>query len=245
MPKPAKAATRSRAGAKEKEPVGRLDREQAISQLVAAAIELLASDGPTALKARTVAEAAGLSTIAVYHHLGGLPELIAAVVDRGFEDLGDAFLQAPTYGDAVTELFAMALESRRFAQANPHLYDLMFGLSSRGSYRPMRTAESATQGRIDNFQKAYSHLVEACGRLVASGRLRVQHYPEEIAPQLWSAVHGFVMLELGGHLSGFDDPVRKILLPMMINVVTALGDDRRKATASHTAALEACPAVLS
>jgi AcrR family transcriptional regulator len=237
MPKPAKAATRPKAGAKRKEPGARLDREQAVSQLVAAAIELLASNGPTALKARTVAEAAGLSTIGVYHHLGGLPELIDAVVDRGFQDLGDAFRRTPTYDDPATELFAMALESRRFAQTNPHLYDLMFGLSSRGSYRPMRTAESATQGRIDNFQMAYSYLVEACGRLVASCRLGGRHDPEGIAPQLWSAVHGFVMLELGGHLSGFDDPARQVLLPMMVNILVGLGDDRARATASHVAAL--------
>lgn len=215
----------------------RLDREQAVRQLVDAAIRLLADQGPTAVKARAVAEAAGLSTIAVYHHLGGVPELIAAVIDRGFSDLGDAFGRAPAVDDPVTALFAMALESRNFAQANPHLYDLMFGLSTRGSYRPMRPAESAAQGRVDNFQKAYSHLVEACRKLTASGRLGGRKSAAEIAPQLWSAVHGYVTLELGGHLSDFDDPVRQVFLPMMVNMVVGLGDDRRKATRSHRAAL--------
>lgn len=236
MPKPAKAATRPTAAAKEREPVARLDNEQAVSQLVAAATELLAVEGPTAIKVRAVAEAAGLSTIAVYHHLGGLPELIAAVVDRGFLDLGDALLQVPAGDDPATALFGMALASRRFAQSNPHLYDLMFGLSTRGSYRPMKPAESAAQGRIDNFQQAYSHLADACARLVTSGRVSAQD-SDAIAPQLWSAAHGMITLELGGHLSAFDDPVREVLLPMMTNILVGLGDDRDLAVASHEAAL--------
>lgn len=232
MPKSAKV---------EKIPATRLDNEQAINQLVTAAIDLLAAEGPTAIKVRAVAEAAGLSTIGVYHHLGGLPELIAAVVDRGFHDLGDALFQVPAGDDPATALFGMALASRRFARANPHLYDLMFGLSTRGSYRPMRSAESAAQGRIDNFQQAYSHLADACARLVASGRVGAQQDPDAVAPQLWSATHGMVTLELGGHLSAFDDPVRQVLLPMMTNILIGLGDDRDSATASHEAALDLAP----
>jgi len=245
MPKPAKSVKEPPARAKEKNTAARLDNGQAISQLVSAAIELLAVEGPTAIKVRTVAEAAGLSTIAVYHHLGGLPELIAAVVDRGFRELGDALLQVPAGEDPATTLFGMALASRRFARANPHLYDLMFGLSTRGSYRPMRPAESAAQGRIDNFQQAYSHLADACVGLVASGRVRAQQDPESVAPQLWSAVHGMVTLELGGHLSAFDDPVRQVLLPMLTNILVGLGDDRDSATTSHQAALDLLPPDLS
>lgn len=246
MPRPAKAATRPAAGgkakaAKEKDSTVRLDSDQAISLLVAAAIELLAVEGPTAIKVRAVAEAAGLSTIAVYHHLGGLPELVAAVVDRGFRDLGNALQQVPAGEDPATTLFAMALASRRFARANPHLYDLMFGLSTRGSYRPMKHAECAAQGRIDNFQQAYSHLADACARLVASDRVDPHQDPEAIAPQLWSAVHGMVTLELGGHLSAFDDPVRQVLLPMLTNILLGLGDARGSATASHQAALDLSP----
>ncbi|WP_084042383.1 MULTISPECIES: TetR/AcrR family transcriptional regulator [Mycobacterium] len=236
MPKPAKAVAKPKV---DKEAVARLDRDQAVTQLVAAAITLLADKGPAAIKARTVAEAAGLSTIAVYYHLGGLPELIQAVVDRGFQDLGDAFLNAPAGDDPVTSLFAMALEARRFAQANPHLYDLMFGLSTRGSYRPLHPAKSADRSRAENFQKAYDHLVQGCSRLVASGRVRPDEDPDVIAPQLWSVVHGFVTLELGGHVSHFDDPVRQILLPMMINIVVGMGDDPQSANASHTAAMDA------
>ncbi|MEE6164796.1 MULTISPECIES: TetR/AcrR family transcriptional regulator [unclassified Mycolicibacterium] len=232
MPRPVKAGAKAKAA---KEPVPRLDREQAVAHLVTAATALLAEQGPAAIKARTVAAAAGLSTMAVYHHLGGVPELIQAIVDRGFKDFGDAFLHAPASDDPVTSLFAMALEARRFAQANPHLYDLMFGLSTRGSYRP---ATATDRGRSDGFEDAYAHLVQGCSRLVSSGRVRPGENPEVIAPQLWSAVHGFVTLELGGHLSLFDDPLRQVFLPMMVNLAVGLGDDPQRAASSNIDAID-------
>ena len=214
----------------------RLDRQRAVDQLVAAAITLLAEKGPTEIKARSVAEAAGLSTIAVYHHLGGLPELFKAVVDQGFLSLGETFLAAPATDDPVTSLFGMALAARHFANSNPHLYDLMFGLSTRGSYRPLN---SASEGRTDNFQRAYIHLVHSCVRLVASGRVRADEKPEVIALQLWSVCHGFITLELGGHVAQFDDPVGEVLQPLMVNILIGLGDDRQSADASHAAGIAA------
>jgi AcrR family transcriptional regulator len=177
--------------------------------------------------------------MAVYYHLGGLPELLQAVVDKGFRDLGRAFVAAPSSDDPVTALFAMALASRRFAQDNPHLYDLMFGLSTRGSYRPLQASRSGASGRSEQFQTAYAHLVETCIRLVASGRVRSDENPENIAPQLWSAVHGFVTLELGDHFAQFSDPVRQVLQPMMVNIFVGLGGDPESANASHTAAIDA------
>lgn len=219
-----------------KEVAPRLDRQQAVAQLVTATIAVLAEKGPTEIKARAVAEAAGLSTIAVYHHLGGLPELFKAVVDKGFLDLGETFLAAPPSDDPVATLFGMALATRRFANANPHLYDLMFGLSTRGSYRPLHTAN---EGRTDNFRRVYAHLVRSCVRLVASGRVRADEDPETIALQLWSASHGFVTLELGGHLAQYDDPVRQVLQPLSVNILIGLGDDPQVTKVSHSAAIKA------
>jgi AcrR family transcriptional regulator len=207
--------------------------------LVAAAIRLLAEKGPTEIKARSVAEAAQLSTMAVYYHLGGLRELFQAVIDQGFRDLGRAFAAVPPSDDPVTTLFAMALATRRFAQDNPHRYDLMFGLSTRGSYRPLQAVRSDASGRSEEFQAAYGQLVQACIRLVRSGRVRSDEDPEAVAPQLWSAVHGFVTLELGDHFAQFPDPVRQVLQPMMVNVLVGLGDGPEVCHASHTAAIVA------
>ena len=61
--------------------------------------------------------------------------------------------------------------------------------------------------------------------------------PSLIAMQLWSAVHGFVMLELAGHFSEVADPPSEILVPLCRNVVIGLGAVREKVEASTAAVL--------
>ena len=232
MPKPS-------AGAEVGSAAARLTPQQTTERLVDAATALLAEKGPSEIKARSVAEAAQVSTMAVYYHLGGLPELMQAVVDKGFRDLDRAFDAVTPSEDPVFDLFAMALATRRIAQHNPHLYDLMFGLSTRGSYRPLQSSSASAGGRSQAFQAAYTHLVQACTRLVHSGRIRTDEDPEIVATQLWSSVHGFVTLELGEHFAQFKDPVRQVLQTMMVNLLVGLGDNAELCHASHTAAIAA------
>jgi hypothetical protein len=143
--------------------------------------------------------------------------------------------QVPVTEDPIADLFAMALMTRRVARENPHLYDLMFGLSTRrATYRPLSDSDVRSSGRSPAFRAAYVYLAEACARLVSSGRVGRQE-PEAVAAQLWSYVHGCITLELAEHFAEFDDPVAQVLLPMGVNLVVGLGDDRERAQASHEA----------
>jgi AcrR family transcriptional regulator len=216
-------------------PSGRATADGVPERLIQATIGLLAEQGPSAIKARTVAAASGLSTMVVYHHFGGIPELTRAVVDYGFKQLDDAFSQLPVTEDPITDLAVQALTCRRVARENPHLYDLMFGLSTRATYRPLRDTDVRFSGRSPAFRAAYAHVAEACERLVSSGRVNEQE-PDGIAAQLWSFVHGFITLELAETFVGFDDPVRQVMLPMGVNLSVGLGDTRERAQASHEAA---------
>ncbi|NEC91106.1 TetR/AcrR family transcriptional regulator [Streptomyces sp. SID12501] len=213
---------------------GRARVEDAQERLVQAAIGLLAEQGPSAIKARTVASASGLSTMVVYSHFGGIPELMRAVADHGFKELGRAFAQVPVTEDPIAELFAMALTCRRMAHENPHLYDLMFGLSTRATYRPLSDSDLRLSGHSPGFREAHAHVAAACERFVRSGRGRQQR-PEAVAAQLWSFVHGYITLELAEHFVEFDDAVAQVLLPMGVNFSVGLGDRRERAEASHEA----------
>jgi AcrR family transcriptional regulator len=204
-------------------------------RLIQATVRLLAEQGPGAIKARTVAAATGLSTIVVYHHFGGIPELTRAVIDHGFKELATAFSQLPVTDDPIADLAVQGLTCRRVARENPHLYDLMFGLSSRATYRPLTDPDIRLSGRSPAFRAAYAHIANACERLVNSGRVVKQDH-EGVAAQLWSFVHGFITLELAETFTGFDDPVRQVLLPLGVNLSVGLGDTRERAEASHEAA---------
>jgi AcrR family transcriptional regulator len=213
---------------------GRARLEDAPERLVQAAIGLLAEQGPSAVKARTVASASGLSTMVVYSHFGGIPELMSAVADHGFKELGAAFARVPVTEDPIADLFAMALTCRRQARENPHLYDLMFGLSTRATYRPLPDTDRRLSGHSPAFREAHAHVTAACERLVHSGRVERQE-PEAIAAQLWSYVHGYITLELAEHFVEFDDAVAQVLLQMGVNFSVGLGDQRERAEASHEA----------
>src|SRR5256885_17246143 len=117
-------------------------------RLVEAAIRLLAEQGPSAIKARTVASATGLSTMVVYSHFGGIPELTRAVIDRGFKELEAAFSQLPATDDPIADLAVLALTCRRVARDTPTLYDLLFGMSKRGRYLPLQAGRSGGNGQL-------------------------------------------------------------------------------------------------
>ena len=155
-----------------------------------------------------------------------------AVIDHGFKELDRAFSQLPVTDDPIADLAVQALTCWRVARDNPHLYDLMFGLSTRATYRPLTDSEVRLSGRSPAFRAAYAHVAEACTRLVSSGRVRHQD-PEGVAAQLWSFVHGFITLELAETFVDFDDPVRQVLLPLGVNLSVGLGDTRERAEASH------------
>lgn len=219
-----------------KRPPASATSQTTAERLVEAATTLLAEKGPSGIQARSVAEAAQTSTMTVYHHLGGIPELLQAVIDEGFRNLDRALDAVARTDDPVADLFGQALASRYLAQSNPHLYDLMFGLSTRGSYRAP-AALNHVGGHSEGFQAPYSRLVEASTRLVQSGRIRSGEDPESVATQLWSSVHGFITLELADHFAQFRNPLRQVLEPMMVNLAVGMGDSREEAIASHAAAI--------
>ncbi|MGU3431986.1 TetR/AcrR family transcriptional regulator [Actinomycetes bacterium M1A6_2h] len=202
-------------------------------RLIDAAVAVLAKDGPAEVKVRRITDEAGVSTIAVYHHFGGVRQLLDEVVARGFATLHHSMLSAVTAdNDPAVQLFVLALQVRAMARDNPHLYDLMFGLSSRGTYRA--TPHTLLQS---NFRSAHGVLVGACERMVASGRLDGIN-GEQLAGQLWSLVHGFVSLEAAGHFDDHDDAVTSVLAPLAVAQLVGNGDDRARATDNALTAYE-------
>jgi AcrR family transcriptional regulator len=202
------------------------------ARFVDATIRLLATNGPSEVKARSVAGEAGLSTMGVYTYFGGVPELLQAVADEGFRRMATAFKSVAATDDSLADLCAMSLTYRDVARHNPHLYDLMFGLSIHGRYSlSWGTAAPAPGGHSSAFDAVNSLLVKACARLVDEGHVQ-RIDPTHIAMQLWSAVHGFVMLELANQFTELTDPVSEILVPMCTNLIVGLGATREKVEAS-------------
>lgn len=195
--------------------------EQVRERLIEASVRLLAEEGPQALQARRLAREIGTSTMAVYHYFGGVPQLLRGVSNDGFRRLAERLDTVEVTGDPVADLLRQALAYRGFARENPHLYDLMFGLSAPGGHRP-QTPETA-DGEDGWPVAAFGRLVTAAERAIAAGRLD-RTEPENVAAQLWSMLHGFVTLELAGHFAHTPEPLTGVLLPLSSSLLRGLGD---------------------
>ena len=57
---------------------------------------------------------------------------------------------------------------------------------------------------------------------MAAGVLRDDD-PAAVAAQFWSALHGYVMLELAGLDQVVEDPTHAVLWTMLANLLSALG----------------------
>lgn len=200
--------------------------------LVEAAIRLLSEGGPTAIKARTVTSEADLTTMALYSAFGGMPGLMNAVIEEGFARLDARMRTIEPSDDSIADLFSMAIECRRFAIENPHLYDLIFGTESRDAARGKLFA-GAPSTEETSYQQSFATVTNACDRAITSCRVRSSS-GRHLAAQLWSLVHGYISLELSGHFEGFGDPVEEVLIPLAVGFMTGQGDDRDKALSSTT-----------
>jgi AcrR family transcriptional regulator len=185
-------------------------------RLIEAAARLLADEGPSGLSTRKLAAEVGVSTMAVYTHFGGLPELVRAVVREGFARLGDHMREVPESDDPLLDLALLGEAYRANALDNPHLYAVMFGTASLGGYR-------LHDDELDEGRYTFDMLVAATRRTIEAGIFKPAD-PEAIAGQLWSAVHGYVMLELAGYFAADREPdaVDEVLNPMLTGIITAL-----------------------
>ena len=182
--------------------------------LLDAAARLLGEEGPGALSTRRLAREAGTSTMAVYTHFGSMPALVREIVADGFARLFDRVAAVEPSDDVLDDLLRVAQAYRANALEHPHVYGVMFGSASLGGYR-LHDDELAVG--LD----AFGQLVDVTRRAMAAGALRKDD-PAAVAGQLWSALHGYVMLELSGFNAVVDDPEGQLLWPMLGHLVQGL-----------------------
>lgn len=179
--------------------------------LLEAAARLLSEEGPAALSTRRLATEAATSTMSVYTHFGGMPALVREVVAEGFARLREHLSTVEHTDDALDDLTRLAAAYRENALENPHLYSVMFGSASLGGYR--QSPEDMAVG-TDTFDA----LVDALDRVMRDG-LVARENPRHLAGQFWSALHGYVMLEIAGIYRDEDGATDQVLLPLLSRLV--------------------------
>ena len=94
--------------------------------LIAAAQDIMETEGLAALSLRAVSRRAGVSPAAPYHHFPDKQALLDAVAERGFDALTSAMTERmDRAGDSAARLDASGIGYVAFAVANPALFGLM------------------------------------------------------------------------------------------------------------------------
>src|SRR3954453_17208513 len=167
----------------------RTDRPQQRAALIAAAARLIATEGPSALTLRRVAGEVGTSTMAVYTHFGGMPELRRAVRREGFARLASRLAEVEQTDDPVADLVMLGRAYYDNAVENAHLYRTMF------MEQPL-DADGAALG----WGAPFESLAAGVERCIAAGRFAPAD-PAALATELWALEHGVVSFQLAGTLS--------------------------------------------
>lgn len=169
------------AGRRTRTPSSVLERE-----LLSAAETVLVREGPGGLTVRAVASEARIAPMGVYNRLGGKDGLVDVLLIRGFDRLREA-IEPRDEPDMRARLRACGVRYREFALANPHFYAIMFEETISHEHDSEEVGEHASA--------AFGALVRSVELGMAAGAIAAAD-PREVAQQIWSAVHGFVALEL-------------------------------------------------
>lgn len=96
--------------------------------LLAAALDILATDGIDGLSLRSLARATGVTQAAPYSHFRDKDELLAAVAETGFQRLALSMAEAATGAKGVQDkIEKLVCAYARFAVDNKPLFGIMFG----------------------------------------------------------------------------------------------------------------------
>ncbi|SDJ06321.1 transcriptional regulator, TetR family [Frankineae bacterium MT45] len=203
--------------------MARMNSDGPRERLLTAALRLLADEGPQALQARRVAAEIGASTMAVYTYFGGMTQLLEAVAVQGFVTFGAGLGGVPANDDSLVHLFSIALAYRDFALKNPNLYRLMFGLSAEKSPAGVDFTAGQPSAAGPEGAAAFGYLLDGVTRVMESGRIN-QGDPMSAALQLWSAMHGYVLLEIAGFFGPDGAGIEMVLVPLARNILIGMGD---------------------
>jgi len=165
---------------------GRYHHGNLREELLAQAHALLNQEGLSGVSLRKVAARAGVSRTAPYHHFPSKEDLLAALVQRGFQELvRDMRQPSSSPGPVIPRFEALGRAYVAFALREPALYRLMFGARMLDKDKHPETACIADEA------------FDICCGLVAEGQQKGEvsgDQPLPVAMAAWSTVHGLASL---------------------------------------------------
>jgi len=172
---------------------GRYHHGDLRAALLREAAMLLREQGVEGLSLRRLAERAGVSRTAPYHHFEDKNALLCALAENGFRQL-DGLMEHVSFqaDDPEPGLRRFVRAYLRFASDDPEQYELMFG---RTLWKAGRPTDSLTRVAHGCFRR-YVEKLDADG--LGAAALPGGGDPLRVAQASWATLHGLCRLLLDG-----------------------------------------------
>jgi len=158
-----------------------------------AALAILETEGPDAVSMRRVADAVGITPMAIYHHFPSREALLNTVTNQEFATFLSYIEKRPTRGSPETQLVSAMEAYIDYAFDRPRIFDYVFAEPRPGARRypdDFRARRSPTLNPIADAVRDAMH----------TGLLRKDDV-WEVALELWALTHGYVALYRAGRFN--------------------------------------------
>jgi AcrR family transcriptional regulator len=179
-----------------------MDRDSTALKIAGAARKLLERHGAEGVTMRRVANAVGITPMAVYRHYADRADLLNALANEGFAELASQLKVTNQRGSIEQRLLKMADAYLEHALRNPRLFELMFLETRAGARRYPRDFQQG-ESPTANF------LIDAIREGMQSGYLRKEN-AVEIVFEMGALSHGLIMLFLGGRIAVSAEEFRRL-----------------------------------
>jgi AcrR family transcriptional regulator len=178
------------------------------------ALSLLEAEGESAVSMRRVANAVGITPMAIYHHFEDRRALLNAIVDREFQKYLGSIQAVPLRGSYAVQLTNCMDSYIDYAFAHPRIFDYVFSEPRPGARQypdDFRARRSPTMNPI-------ADLVE---KAMDAGYLKRDDV-WEVAMELWAHAHGYVALYRGGRFALSETEFRALVRRSMRRLIHGL-----------------------
>jgi AcrR family transcriptional regulator len=163
-------------------------------EILAVAARMLRDDGVDALSLRRVAEAVGVTPMALYNHFDNKGALLDALVAEGYRRWEGYLARALGRRTPLGRVREGLRQYREFALDEPRFFELMF-------LTPRPGIPGAPASLADTPSATFNALAAAAAEALG-GSAAAPSDPRETILLLWAAAHGLVALHFTGRFGG-------------------------------------------
>ncbi len=179
-----------------------------------AALKLFEHGGADAVSMRRVADAVGITPMAIYRHFPNREALLKRLSDDSFQAIAHEWEAQPRHPDVLQRLQALMTPYLDYALRHPHLFDHAFSLRRDDARR-----------FPEGFRERQSPTLTVIADAIAEGmqqKVLRQADPWDVAMTLWAHSHGLIALYRAGRFSYDEAQFRRFYLESLGRVIDGI-----------------------